>query len=92
MTKKKPYKAKPIDKILDDRGAQYGDFVTHALVTQKIKDAMTLGQSWHNCSLDQKEALEMIAHKIGRIVNGNPDYKDSWTDIIGYAKLVEKEL
>ena len=34
----------------------------------------------------------MILHKISRIVNGDPNYKDSWTDIIGYAKLVEKTL
>jgi hypothetical protein len=40
----------------------------------------------------QWEALEMIAHKIGRIVNGDPDYADSWIDIAGYAKLVADEL
>jgi len=34
----------------------------------------------------------MIAHKIGRICNGNPAYKNSWTDIIGYTKLVEQTL
>jgi len=34
----------------------------------------------------------MIAHKIGRILNGDPDYQDSWHDIIGYARLVERQL
>ena len=34
----------------------------------------------------------MIAHKLGRIVNGAPEYKDSWTDIIGYTRLVEETL
>lgn len=29
----------------------------------------------------------MIAHKIGRILNGDPNYRDSWDDIAGYAKL-----
>ena len=34
----------------------------------------------------------MILHKIGRILNGDPNYADSWHDIAGYAKLVEDEL
>ena len=34
----------------------------------------------------------MIASKIARIVNGDPDYADNWHDIAGYARLVEKEL
>jgi hypothetical protein len=34
----------------------------------------------------------MIAHKIGRIVNGDPDHVDSWVDIAGYAQLVADEL
>jgi len=34
----------------------------------------------------------MICHKISRIVNGDPNYKDSWHDIIGYAKLIEDKL
>jgi hypothetical protein len=41
---------------------------------------------------DQLEALEMICHKIGRIVNGDPNYADSWIDIAGYAKLVADRL
>jgi len=43
-------------------------------------------------SCDQKEALEMIQHKIGRILNGDQYYHDSWHDIIGYAKLVADTL
>ena len=30
--------------------------------------------------------------KIGRILNGDSDYVDSYTDIIGYVRLVEKRL
>ena len=36
----------------------------------------------------QREGLEMIAHKISRILNGDPNYDDSWVDIAGYAQLV----
>ena len=48
--------------------------------------------NWKELSDDKIEALDMCAHKIGRILNGDPSYKDSWTDIIGYAKLVENSL
>lgn len=41
---------------------------------------------------DTKECLEMIAHKIGRILNGDPSYADNFTDICGYSRLVEKRL
>ena len=47
---------------------------------------------WLNLADDQREALEMIAHKIGRILNGDPDYDDSWVDIAGYAQLVADRL
>lgn len=81
-----------IDEILKERGSRYGDFVCNAEVTQGIKIAMARGVNWHTLSPDKKEALEMIAHKIGRILNGDSQHKDSWTDIIGYARLVEKTL
>lgn len=31
--------------------------------------------------------LEMIAHKVGRILAGNPHFEDHWADIAGYARL-----
>jgi hypothetical protein len=34
----------------------------------------------------------MIAHMLGRILNGDPDYADSWHDIAGYAQLVADRL
>jgi hypothetical protein len=41
---------------------------------------------------DQREALEMIAHKIARILNGDPNYSDNWIDVAGYATLVANRL
>ena len=79
---------------LNERGSRYGKFAGHAQITQEIKRAMSrhalaMGKTFTD---SQWEALEMIAHKIGRIVNGDPDYVDSWVDIAGYAKLVADEL
>jgi len=81
-----------IDGTLQERGKRYGDFCGHAQITQEIKRVMHRCPSWDNISHDKREALEMIAHKMGRILNGDPNYADSWHDIIGYARLVEQTL
>lgn len=77
-----------LDKILEERGNQYGEFSGHARITQNIKRAMVDSPNWSELTDDKKEALEMVAHKIGRILNGNPDFRDSWEDIEGYTHLV----
>ena len=81
-----------IDATLQERGSRYGEFEDHAAVTQGIKQAMQDSKNWDSLEYDMVEALEMVAHKIGRILNGDPSYIDSWTDIIGYTRLVEKRL
>lgn len=81
-----------IDTTLASRGSRYGCFDGHAKITQSLKAIMHKSPRWSRMSDDKKEALEMIAHKIGRILNGDPDYKDSWHDIIGYARLIETKL
>jgi len=81
-----------IDTTLTERGSRYGLFVDHARITQNIKEAMQDSPNWETLAVDQKECLEMIAHKVGRILNGDPNYHDSWHDIVGYAKLVADRL
>ena len=81
-----------IDKTLAERGNRYGDFKEHARITQNIKKAMVDSPNWESLSDDKRETLDMIAHKVGRILNGDPEYADSWHDIIGYTKLVENTL
>jgi hypothetical protein len=79
---------------LEERGSRYGTFIGHALVTQELKGVIRDQLEIRNRTLadDQQEALEMICHKIGRIINGDPDYADSWHDIAGYAQLVADRL
>lgn len=81
-----------IDTTLNERGTRYGAFTGHAKITQAIKRAMADSPRWPELADDQKEALEMMAHKLGRILNGDPNYHDSWHDIIGYIRLVEQRL
>ena len=81
-----------INTTLAERGSRYGDFNEHARITQAIKRAMIDSPNWETLSDDKREALEMVAHKIGRILNGDPSYHDSWHDVIGYTKLVADTL
>lgn len=81
-----------IQETLAERGSRYGDFFEHATITQNLKRAMAASPNWSVLSDDMKEALEMVAHKMGRILNGDPDYDDSWRDIIGYTQLVLNRL
>jgi hypothetical protein len=81
-----------INGILNERGSRYGKFVDHAAITQELKFVMFNFKKDLDLAADQREALEMIAHKIGRIINGDPNYADSWVDIAGYAKLVADRL
>lgn len=83
-----------VTQVLTERGNRYGKFTGHAEVTQSLKGFITtaLAERDKQLDYDQQEALDMICHKIGRIVNGDPNYADSWIDIAGYAKLVADRL
>jgi len=83
-----------LEATLQERGSRYGDFAGHAEVTMELKRLVSfaLRQRCKSLADDQQEALDMICHKIGRIINGDPDYADSWHDIAGYAQLVANRL
>ncbi len=81
-----------IEDVLEERGKRYGEFKDHAAITQDLKARMRMAPGWSKLNDGQKEALEMVAHKIGRILNGDPKYKDSWVDVAGYAQLVARDL
>lgn len=77
-----------IEKTLAERGARYGDFTVHAEIAQSMKKVMAGSRNWDKLASYQREGLEMICHKIARMLNGDPTYIDSVDDIIGYAKLI----
>lgn len=82
-----------VEDTLKERGQRYGDFTDHAAICQKIKMAMLFGPSrWGRLSDVQRQALEVIADKIARILSGDPNYADNWHDIQGYARLVEDRI
>lgn len=81
-----------INQTLKERGERYGVFADNAAISQALKDIIRISRNWKKLTCDQKEALDLICAKIGRILTGDPDYADNWCDIAGYATLVEKEL
>ena len=81
-----------VNEMLKGREARYGSFQGHSKISQDIKDVMKVTSGWEKVEDDQIEALEMIAHKIARILNGDPNYADNWIDIAGYATLVANRL
>jgi len=76
-----------IKDLLIERGKTHGDYADHAAITQRIKRAFADDHHISKLNDMQVESLEMIAHKIGRILAGNPNFRDHWDDIAGYAKL-----
>jgi hypothetical protein len=88
-------KTTDIDAVLNERGSRYGKFASHANLTMELKTAIHVHwdeQPDKAVPADVIEALHMICHKIGRIVNGDHEYADSWVDIAGYAQLVADRI
>jgi len=82
-----------INETLAERERSYGDFENFSMVAKMLKqiirneieDCEDLPGQWEDYFT---ESLEMIIHKIVRIINGDPYHMDSWRDIAGYATLV----
>lgn len=84
-----------VSDILVERGNKYnlnGTYYDHAKLTQDIKNRLREHPGWSKLSADKMESLDMIVHKIARILNGDSNYKDNWDDLQGYAKLVSDKL
>lgn len=78
--------------ILEERGKRYGRFEDHAEISQALKEVMWNTSGFSKLSPSQKEGLEMIQHKIARMLNGDSSYLDNVVDIIGYATLILRSM
>ena len=81
-----------VNDMLAGREARYGSFEGHARISQDLKAVMHERSGWDRLTSDQREALEMVQHKVARILNGDPNYADNWIDIAGYTTLVANRL
>jgi hypothetical protein len=84
--------APSVTDTLAQRQHTHGDFTDNATVMQSLKGVARDGVKWGHLNYVQREAIEMILHKIGRIVTGNPNEPDHWLDIEGYARLARERL
>lgn len=80
------------EEILNEREKTHGPYENVAITAQHIKVAMRAGIKYEEIDPVLMESLDMIATKIARIVNGDPNVKDHWDDIAGYALLISREL
>lgn len=77
-----------LDALLVERKKTHGEFSDHAEATQRMKEILHAYEGWLRMTVVEREAAEMIVHKLGRAVTGNPHFADHWQDIAGYALLV----
>ncbi len=81
-----------IEKTLKQRGAVYGAFSDNAETSQVLKQTMRQAKNWDLLSYAQQEALEMVQHKISRLLNGDHTYLDNVVDILGYTELMFNDM
>lgn len=81
-----------ISGTLEERGKRYGNYLHQTRISKALQNRMRMVESYKELDPDMQDALEMIAVKISRILNGTPDYADNWHDISGYATLVADRL
>lgn len=81
-----------LDALLESKNAIHGDFDDDASTAQDLKRIIRAGTNWEAMPAMHREALDNIATKIARILSGDPNHKDHWSDIQGYARLIEKSL
>lgn len=86
-----PRPVETVESTLSERGKRYGEFEDGAKIMQSLKTVMRETEGWSRLTPSQREGLEMIQHKIGRVLNGDSNYDDNYRDIAGYATLLLEE-
>lgn len=92
MALKRKAKTNGTEELVAERSAVHGDFNDVSRIAQLLKDAAKTSKNWSRLTNTQREGVDMILHKIARILSGNPDHADHWDDIAGYAHIVKVRL
>lgn len=75
-------------ELLADRATTHGSFDDNAFYAQMLRGIFRTSPGWPLATRVQREGLDATALKLCRILSGQPDFKDHWADIAGYATLV----
>jgi hypothetical protein len=78
------------DELIQERHKTHGDFPANARLSQSMKEMFRDEPGWATLSNSRREALDMIALKLSRILSGKAHEADHWDDIAGYAKLASR--
>jgi hypothetical protein len=78
--------------VLNERETTHGDYKVTAIISQYLKRFFREQMGWENLSEPQRESFDSIAVKMARILSGNPNEADHWTDIKGYVDLIVSRL
>lgn len=76
-----------MQELLAERKKTHGEYLDHSSVTQAIKQICYSSPNARRLLDHERETIDMIAHKLGRILSGDPHFEDHWRDIAGYATL-----
>lgn len=70
---------------IPNRDDQHGGMAAVGWLAQELKAAMRRSRNWPDLSPGHREALDMAAHKIARILSGSdPHDHEHWHDLAGY--------
>lgn len=78
------------ETLLTERGTTHGDFACNAIYGQELRGLFRSSPQWITMPPQHREALDMIATKVSRILSGQSEHEDHWSDISGYAELARK--
>ena len=73
--------------LIQERKSTHGDWLVQSELAFELRERMRASVNWPSLFPHQREALDMLATKISRILTGNPTEPDHWDDIAGYAML-----
>jgi len=76
-----------ITAILSQREKTHGQYKDVAKLAQTLKEILRDTANWEKLNDGQKESLEMICNKVGRLLNGDHNFPDHWDDGAGYFTL-----
>lgn len=90
MKKPRRGRRRKIDIIIAARKTTHGDFRENTKFMQSAKDLMRAAPNWAAMPAYQREGLDMIMHKIGRVLYGDFMHEDHIADVAGYAERVRE--
>ena len=77
--------------LLNERQKTHGNYGEVASIAQMFREIMRGTTGWQRMNDAQREALDSMASKFGRIGSGDPHFRDHWDDVAGYATLASSQ-